>query len=322
MKRILLTGCCGFIGWKTAQMLLEKGFFVFGIDNINNYYDIRLKNYRLNDIEKHKNLRFEKTDIEDSVCLNRILKKYRFDAVINLAARAGVRYSLKNPYVYFTTNSIGCLNLLECMRKFGIKKFVLASTSSLYAGLPVPFKECMEVNKPISPYAASKRSAETISYTYHYLYNIDVTILRYFTVYGPAGRPDMSIFRFIKLIDEDKKISVYGDGTQRRDWTYIDDIAEGTINGLKNLRYQIINLGNNNPVSLKYIIKNIEKYLCKKAKIDYKNFHKADMKITCACIKKAKKLLCWTPRVDIESGLKKTVDWYLKNKSFVSKIKL
>jgi nucleoside-diphosphate-sugar epimerase len=322
MKIILLTGCCGFIGWKTSQMLLEKGYSVLGVDNLNDYYDIRLKQYRLDTIKKSTGFEFRKIDIEDKKALEEIFKSQKFDAVINLAARAGVRYSIENPYIYLSTNAAGTLNILECMRRWGVEKFVLASTSSLYAGHPMPFKEDMPVNQPISPYAASKKFAEVISYTYHYLYRIDVTVLRYFTVYGPAGRPDMSVFRFIKWIDQGRPVQVYGDGTQERDFTYIDDITDGTIKGLKKVGYEIINLGRAHPVSLKYIIEKVEKYLGKKAKIDYKKFKSADIKATCASIKKANKVLKWQPKVDIETGLKNTVDWYTKNKDLVLKIKV
>jgi Nucleoside-diphosphate-sugar epimerases len=214
MKTILLTGAAGFIGWKTAEFLLKEGYKVIGVDNLNNYYDVRLKEYRKKDLEKYENFKFYPVDIENLQALEILFNDYKFDVVINLAARAGVRYSMINPYVYMTTNANGTLNLLELMKKYGVKKLVLASTSSLYAGQPMPFKEDLPVNTPISPYAASKKAAEVMAYTYHYLYGIDVSVVRYFTVYGPAGRPDMSIFRFIKWIDEGKPIILYGDGSQ------------------------------------------------------------------------------------------------------------
>ncbi len=320
-QTILVTGAAGFIGWKTAKMLLEGGFKVVGIDNMNRYYDIKLKEWRKKDLEKHENFRFFEVDIENLGALNVLFNSYDFDAVINLAARAGVRYSMENPHVYLQTNAQGTLNLLEMMKEKGIKKMVLASTSSLYAGQPMPFKETLPVNTPISPYAASKKAAEVMAYTYHYLYNMDITVVRYFTVYGPAGRPDMSIFRFIKWIDEGLPIKLFGDGSQARDFTYVDDIARGTILAVKPLGYEIINLGGGkNPVSLKTIIQKIENLLGKKAKIEYKPFHKADMKETWADIEKAEKLLGWKPETDIDEGLKKTVQWYIENREWLKDV--
>ncbi len=322
-KTVLLTGSAGFIGWKTAEFLLNEGYEVIGIDNLNNYYDVRLKNWRVEQLKKYENFRFFNVDIENLGALKVLFDTFRFDVVLNLAARAGVRYSLINPHVYLQTNAQGTLNLLELMREKGIKKMVLASTSSLYAGLPMPFKEDLPVNTPISPYAASKKAAEVMAYTYHYLYKIDISVVRYFTVYGPAGRPDMSIFRFIKWIDEGQPIKIFGDGTQARDFTYVDDIARGTILAMKPVGYEIINLGGGkNPISLKEIIKKIEKLLGKKANIQYLEPNKADMKETWADISKAKKLLDWEPKIDIDEGLKRTVKWYLENKDWLKDISL
>ena len=323
MKTVLLTGAAGFIGWKTAEFLLREGYKVIGIDNLNDYYDVRLKEYRKKDLDKYENFKFYPVDIENLQALEILFNDYKFDVVINLAARAGVRYSMINPFVYMTTNANGTLNLLELMKKYKVKKFVLASTSSLYAGQPMPFKEDLPVNTPISPYAASKKAAEVMAYTYHYLYGIDVSVVRYFTVYGPAGRPDMSIFRFIKWIDEGKPIILYGDGSQSRDFTYVDDIAKGTILATKELGYEIINLGGGkNPISLKKVIETIENHLGKKAVIDYKPFHKADLKETWADITKAKNLLGWEPKVSFEEGIKKTVDWYLENKDWLKDVEV
>jgi nucleoside-diphosphate-sugar epimerase len=323
MKTVLLTGAAGFIGWKTAEFLLKEGHKVIGVDNLNNYYDVRLKEYRKKDLEKYENFKFYPVDIENLQALEILFNDYKFDVVINLAARAGVRYSMINPYVYMTTNANGTLNLLDLMKKYGVKKFVLASTSSLYAGQPMPFKEDLPVNTPISPYAASKKAAEVMAYTYHYLYGIDVSVVRYFTVYGPAGRPDMSIFRFIKWIDEGKPIILYGDGSQSRDFTYVDDIASGTILATKELGYEIINLGGGkNPISLKRVIETIEAHLGKKAVIDYRPFHKADLKETWADITKAKNLLGWEPKVSFEEGIKKTVDWYLENRDWLKDVEV
>ena len=320
--QILVTGCAGFIGWAVAKRLLEEGHKVIGVDNLNSYYDVRLKHYRLEDLRSYRDFKFFQLDIEDYEKLKEVFKNYRFDAVINEAARAGVRASIEDPFVYMTTNANGTLNLLELCKNYGISKFVLASTSSLYAGQPMPFKEDLPVNTPISPYAASKKAAEVIAYTYHYLYGIDVSILRYFTVYGPAGRPDMSVFRFIKWIMEDSSLEVFGDGSQSRDFTYIEDIAEGTILALKPLGYQIINLGNNKPYSLLEMISLVERFTGKKAKIENREFHKADMKATWADITKAKELLGWQPKTSLEEGIEKTVDWFKKNWHWLKEVKL
>ncbi len=317
---ILVTGCAGFIGSKVAENLLKENHFVIGIDNMNNYYDVRLKKFRVNNLKTYDNFTFYEGDIENKDFLEKIFKNHKIDVVINEAARAGVRASIENPYIYMTTNAIGTLNLLELMVKYNIEKFILASTSSLYAGLKMPFTEDLPVNTPISPYAASKKAAESLAYTYHYLYDIDVTIFRYFTVYGPAGRPDMSIFRFIYKILKNEEIEVYGDGSQSRDFTYIDDIARGTILGIKSLGYEIINLGSDSPHTLKEVISLIEKYTGKKAKIKYKDFHKADMKATWANIEKAKKLLNWEPKTSLEEGIKHTVEWFYKNWDWVKDI--
>ena len=222
-----------------------------------------------------------------------IFQENRIDAVVNLAARAGVRYSIENPFVYMTTNAYGTLNLLELMRKHGVKKIVLASTSSLYAGQKMPFSEELPVNTPISPYAASKKAAEVMVYSYHYLFGIDASVVRYFTVYGPAGRPDMSMFRFIKWIDEGDELVLYGDGSQSRDFTFVSDIAEGTIRALKPVGFEIVNLGNSHPHELSEMISLIEHYLGKKARIRQAPFQKTDMMATWADIGKAKRLFDW-----------------------------
>jgi UDP-glucuronate 4-epimerase len=320
--KLLVTGCAGFIGWKVSEKLLNEGHEVIGVDNLNDYYDVKLKFYRLELLKKYKNFKFYKVDIENYQSLMEIFQENKLDAVINEAARAGVRYSLENPFIYITTNVYGTLNLLELCRKYNVPKFILASTSSLYAGQPMPFKEDLPVNTPISPYAASKKSAEVIAYTYNYHYGIDVSVVRYFTVYGPAGRPDMSIFRFIKWIMEDRPIEVFGNGTQSRDFTYVDDIAEGTILALKPVGYEIINLGGNNPHELTEIIKLIERYTGKEAKLVNKEFHKADIKATWADIAKAKEILAWEPKVGIEDGIKRTIEWFLENWNWLKNVEL
>ncbi len=209
------------------------------------------------------------------------------------------------------------------MRKYDINKMVLASTSSLYAGQKMPFNETLPVNTPISPYAASKKAAEVMAYSYHYLFDMDISVVRYFTVYGPAGRPDMSIFRFIKWIDEGAPLELFGDGTQSRDFTYVDDIAEGTIKAMKDVGYEIINLGGGkNPKSINYTIERIVEYLGKKATIEYKPFHKADLKETWADISKAGKMLNWKPAINLDDGLERSVKWYLDNIDWLKDIKL
>ncbi|MCX8082921.1 MAG: GDP-mannose 4,6-dehydratase [bacterium] len=321
MKKILLTGCCGFIGSRVGEILLERGFSVAGIDEMNEYYDVRLKEWRLAHLTKYKNFSFIRQDIS-SPELKNVVRDFSPDAIINLAARAGVRASIKDPFIYFKANLEGTLNLLEIAKTLNIKNFILASSSSVYAGEKMPFNEDLPVNKPISPYAASKKSAEGLCYTYHYLYGIDMTIFRYFTVYGPAGRPDMSVFKFIKMIDEGIPLKIYGDGNQKRDFTYVDDIAEGTIRGLKITGFNIINLGGNHPYSINELISFIEKELGKKAVIEYKSFEKTDLVATWADIQKAKDLLDWQPLTGLPEGIKKTVQWYKENKHWLKNIKL
>lgn len=378
---ILVTGAAGFIGWKVCELLLTKpelipnglndqndinALNVIGIDNMNDYYDVRLKQWRLDQLKKYPNFVFHKIDIEDYQGLRYLFlgcthqsspedpsplkggapthipsplmgegkgegvtnsphhpcSSAPFLAIINLAARAGVRYSMENPFVYYTTNVIGTLNLLELCREFGVKKFILASTSSLYAGQKMPFKEDLPVNEPISPYAASKKSAEVTCYTYHNLYDIDVTILRYFTVYGPASRPDMSPLRFISWVYQEKPVIIYGDGKQSRDFTYVDDIARGTIMALKPLGFDTINLGSDKPYKLLDFLGMIEEKLGKKANIVYEPMHPADMKATWADINKAREFFQWKPDIDIEQGITISTDWYLKNQTWLNKIEL
>ena len=323
MKKILVTGAAGFIGSKTSQQLLEAGIEVIGVDNMNDYYDTALKTRRIEGLKKNRGFTFYLLDIENLAAMDPIFRDSKIDAIINLAARAGVRYSIENPHVYMSTNAQGVLNLLELMRKYAVRKLVHASTSSLYAGQKMPFTEDLAVNTPISPYAASKKASEAMAYAYHYLFDLDISILRYFTVYGPSGRPDMSIFRFIKFIDEGKPLELFGDGTQSRDFTYIDDIAAGTLKALKDVGYEIINLGGGkSPRSLNYVIGRLEELLGKKALIDYKPFLKTDMTETSADITKAGRLLNWKPETDLDEGLKKAVDWYVENRSWLKDVKL
>ena len=326
-KKYLLTGAAGFIASKVCSELLDQGNHVVGVDNLNDYYDVSLKEWRLQQLKNHsnaKNFNFDKLDIENKESLKVLFKNQGpFHAVLNLAARAGVRYSMENPHVYLSTNAEGTLNLLECMRENGCKKFVLASTSSLYAGQKMPFTEDLSVNEPLSPYAASKKAGELMAYSYHKLYQLDVSVVRYFTVFGPAGRPDMSPYRFIKWIVEGETIEMFGDGLQSRDFTYIDDIARGTIAAIRDVGYEIINLGSGrNPVSSNTIIEKLESLIGKKAKIDHKPFHIADLIETWADVEKAKNLLQWEPKVSLDEGLEKSVSWYFQNQDLIRKIKV
>ncbi len=229
MSTYIVTGAAGFIASKVSEQLLQAGHTVLGVDNMNDAYDVRLKEWRLRNLHRLNGFEFSQCDISDRTALRPLFARTPA-GVFNLAARAGVRQSVENPWVYVETNMTGTVTLLELCKEFGVKRFLLASTSSLYgAHNPRPFKEDADTNRPLSPYAASKKGAEALCHTYHHLYGINVAIPRYFTVYGPAGRPDMSLFRFVQWIAEGRPVTVYGDGSQSRDFTYVDDIARGTI---------------------------------------------------------------------------------------------
>lgn len=307
--KVLLTGCAGFIGAKVTEMLLKNDVSVIGVDNLNDYYDPKIKEFRLQSLNRFSNkFVFYKEDIENKQFLDDLFSKNSFDAVYNLAARAGVRASMEIPEVYLTTNALGTLNLLECMRKYGVKKFILTSTSSLYAGQKMPFVETLPVNEPISPYAASKKAAEMLCYTYHHLYGIDVSILRCFTVYGPNGRPDMSPDKFMKCIAASRPLPLNGDGTQSRDFTYVDDVARGIIAAQKPLGYEVINLGHEHPHTINEMISILENLLNKKATIEHHPFNASDMMHTFANTEKAKKILNWAPTIALADGLKLMVE--------------
>lgn len=323
MKKVLVTGAAGFIASRVTLQLLDQGVEVVAVDNFNDAYDARLKQHRMTWFDDLAGLTFIEGDISDASLVNSLFERHDLDVVFNLAARAGVRYSLENPDVYFSTNVDGTRHLLHAMRFNDVKKLILASTSSLYAGLPMPFTEDKPVDRPLSPYAASKKAAEVLAYTYHHLFDLDISILRYFTVYGPAGRPDMAPFRFIRWIDEGVPIEMFGDGSQARDFTYVDDIARGTILAAKPLGYEILNLGGGKrPTSLMQLIDAMEQRLGKKAQIDHKPFHSADMKETWADIEKARDLIGWEPTVSLEEGLDKTIAWYRENKEMADALVL
>ena len=321
MKTVLVTGCAGFIGWKVSEQLLDKNTSVIGIDNLNDYYDPKLKQWRLNTLKGKEGFSFREIDIADFSSLKSVFSGTPIDAVVNLAARAGVRASVEDPWAYLDTNTKGTLNLLECCKDFGTKKFVLASTSSLYGLNEMPFRETYKTDEPLAPYSATKKGAEALCYSYHYLFGIDISIPRYFTVYGPAGRPDMSIFIFIKNIDTGVPITVFGDGKQKRDFSYVEDIADGTLKCLQPFGYEIFNLGNDNPVELMYVINMIEDELGKKAVMNFIPRHPADIVATWAHIEKAREKLSWQPRTTIEEGIKKTVAWYFENREFIRSLK-
>lgn len=319
----LVTGVCGFIGSRVAETLAGRGEAVVGIDSMNDAYDPAIKSHRKGRLEEVDGVEILQGDIEDTTFLNSVFADHEFDTVFNLAARAGVRYSVENPTVYLQTNAQGTLNLLERMVRAEVPKIVLASTSSLYAGHPLPFREDMPVNHPLSSYAASKKAAEALTHAFHHLHDIDVSIVRYFTVFGPSGRPDMCIFRFIKWIDEGKPIEIYGDGEQRRDFTYVDDIAAGTIAAAAPLSYEVINLGGGmEPISLLEVIEMIEELLGKKAILQFYDAHIADLVSSRADVGKAKELLDWEPQVTFEEGLKRTVAWYCENRDWVKDVDL
>ena len=321
----IVTGCAGFIASKLTQNLLEQGNDVLGIDVLNDAYDCRLKNYRIKNLKAFPNFRFKKGDIADKDFVFKQVKscKSNLQAIYNLAARAGVRTSVVNPWIYYHSNALGSLNILDACREFSVPKYVMASTSSLYGNCPNgKFSETDCTDRPLSPYAASKKAAEAMAFSYHHLHGIDVSILRYFTVYGPAGRPDMSMFRFIRHIDQGEPIILFGDGTQERDFTYVDDIARGTQLAEKKVGYDIFNLGGDNVVVLNDLIALIGRLRGKEVVIDYRPAHRADVKRTSANIDHARKVLKWSPKTSIEKGVKKTIQWYNENRSLALKVDL
>jgi len=314
--KTLVTGGAGFIGSHLIGRLLKEGYEVICLDNFNDYYNPQIKRNNIKLFLRENNFNLVEADIRDKDTLKKVFERYKFQKVIHLAAQAGVRLSLKQPNLYVDVNVNGTLNLLELSREYKIKNFVFGSSSSVYgATKEIPFSEGGKL-KPISPYGVSKRTGELLCYTYNHLYNLSVTILRFFTVYGPRQRPDMAIHKFTKLIDEGKEIYFYGNGETSRDYTYISDIVEGIISALNiDFNYEIFNLGNSNPTNLSHLISLIEKKLGKSAKIKYLPEQPGDPSITFADISKSKRMLSYEPKLKIEEGIKRFVEWYKNEKS-------
>lgn len=341
MSKVLITGTAGFIGFHLAKELLAKGYEVIGLDNINDYYDVNLKYGRLKESgikevlieynelvnsEKFDNYKFIKLNLEDQENINVLFKKEKFDLVVNLAAQAGVRYSLENPHAYVNSNIVGFTNILEACRYNKIKHLVYASSSSVYGlNTKMPFSTSDNVDHPISLYAASKKSNELMAHTYSYLFKMPTTGLRFFTVYGPWGRPDMALFLFTKAILKAKPIDVYNYGNMQRDFTYIDDIVDGIVKVLENppkskekiedpstsvAPYKIYNIGNSAPVKLNDFIDAIEKVLNKKAKRNLMPIQPGDVERTWADVNDLIEDIGYKPETDINIGVSKFVEWY------------
>ena len=323
-KTILITGCAGFIGFHLAKRLLLNNYVIIGVDNLNSYYDVNLKKARLKLLKEHENFSFELITIEDKEALEKIFFQNDIDIVINLAAQAGVRYSLENPDAYIQSNVIGFMNILKCCNDHQIEHLIYASSSSVYgANNKMPFSTNDNVDHPISLYAATKRVNELLAYTYSHLYDLPTTGLRFFTVYGPWGRPDMSYFKFTKAIMKGDPIQVYNSGNMKRDFTYIDDIVEGIVRLLgkkperiqlptisSNAPYKIYNIGNNQPVELMEFIAVFEDKIGKKAIKQFLPMQAGDVHETYADIEDLEKDIGFKPQTSINEGIGKFVDWY------------
>jgi nucleoside-diphosphate-sugar epimerase len=323
MGTYLVTGAAGFIASRVVVMLLEAGHTVVGVDNMNDAYDVRMKEYRLKNLFGKDNFAFSRLDIaeRDTFSVDSPLRQYNYDAVINLAARAGVRQSVENPWVYLDANITGTLNLLEYCRELKISKFILASTSSVYgSNAPLPTPETFSSDLPLQAYAATKKSAEVLCHVYHYLYGLDVTVFRYFTVYGPAPRPDMVMFRFTQWLSEGRPLKVNGDGEQSRGFTYVEDIARGTLLGLKPVGYEIINLGGHEVIKINDLIHMLETLTGNTAKIERYPAHPADMTTNWADVSKAARVLDWTPNTGLDQGVAALVEWYNRERSWARDI--
>lgn len=315
--KILVTGGAGFIGSHVVETLIKRGNQVVIVDNMNDYYDVRLKKRNMSYLQsqrtKKKTITFYETDICDIQALRNIFQHERPDVICHLAARAGVRPSVENPELYCQTNVLGTVHLLQMAHEFSVKNFIFASSSSVYGQLDtMPFQESKIVDKPVSPYAAMKRSGELLVYAYHALYKIPCTCLRFFTVYGPRGRPDMAPFKFLDAIYHSKEIFLYGDGEAIRDFTYIDDVVDAVIKAIDiPSDYEIFNVGRGEPISIQNFIKIIEEVLCKKAIIRTTSQMAGDVFITHADISKAREKLGYIPKVSIKEGIEKLYQWYV-----------
>lgn len=320
MGRYLVTGAAGFIGAKVSEFLLADGHSVVGVDNLNHAYDVRLKEWRLKQLLPQPGFQFFEKDISLLDEIEAVLQQAgALDGIINLAARAGVRASVEDPWVFVNTNVIGTLNTLEMCRRYQVPKYILASTSSIYgADAPLPTPESADSDHPLQPYSASKKGAEALCHAYHFLYDIDVTVFRYFTVYGPAGRPDMVMFRFTQWIREGRPVRLNGDGEQSRGFTYVDDIARGTILGLKPVGYEIINLGGHETITINAMIQELEQLSGCKAQIERYPAHPADMLTNWADVEKARRMLGWEPQVSLQEGMRRLVEWYQTEREWAS----
>lgn len=314
--KLLVTGAAGFIGFHVCKALLSRGDDVVGIDNLNNYYDISLKESRLNQLQLEKRFSFRKINIEDRSEIEKTFSEGSFDRVIHLAAQAGVRYSLENPYAYIDSNIIGFLNILEACRHNNMQHLVYASSSSVYgANEKTPFSVEDKVVKPVSLYGATKASNELMAYSYNHLYKTPMTGLRFFTVYGPWGRPDMAYFKFTKNIINDDSIDVFNNGNHARDFTYIDDIVAGVVNSVdrhidEENDCKVYNLGNNKPVELMQFIQTLENIIGKKAKLNMLPMQNGDVEKTYADIIVSMNELNYSPNTNIENGLARFVEWF------------
>ena len=329
-RNVLVTGAAGFIGYHLCRRLLAGGCRVTGIDNLNDYYDVTLKQDRLSQLQEQGNFTFVRSDIADLAAVEPVFERTAFDVVVNLAAQAGVRYSLTNPHAYVQANIVGFVNLLECCRHHGVKHLVFASSSSVYgANTNMPFSVHHNVDHPVSLYAASKKSNELMAHTYSHLYGMHCTGLRFFTVYGPWGRPDMALFLFTRAILEDEPIQVFNHGRMQRDFTYIDDIVEGVVRVMGHLPrpnpdwsgatpdpgtsyapYRVYNIGNNQPVELTDFIAAIEKSLGKMARKEFLDLQPGDVPATYADIDDLVRDVGFKPDTPIETGIQRFIDWY------------
>jgi nucleoside-diphosphate-sugar epimerase len=321
--KIVVTGCAGFIGSRVASLFTESGHEVCGIDNLSDAYDVRMKDWRVENLLIDGGIDWVNGDIADRDLIVGLLEDFEPDAVVNLAARAGVRQSIDDPWAYYETNVTGTLNLLEACKDAGVSRFLQASTSSVYGKNQMPFYEDAEIDSLLSPYAASKKAAEDLCKLYNYLFDFDVTVFRFFTVYGPSGRPDMSLFRFVRWIVEGEPLQLNGDGSQQRDFTHVDDVARGVVAAVdRRPGFETINLGSDSPVELNKVIEEIESLTGNTAKIEHHPFPATDVMATWANISRARELLDWEPQVDLKQGVASVVDWYMDNRDWASEISL